>query len=92
MAACDNLYGNKKEWNEFHDFLSQTHPEWIEQYMYSEPEEGNEQRICYIASIQGFLIENCPLDWVKEKLNENFFIQRAILGEAHHEKKKNQGD
>ena len=24
MAACDNLYGNKEEWKELHDFLLET--------------------------------------------------------------------
>lgn len=85
MAACDNLYGNRKEWFELYAFLALTHPEWIEQYMGEAPEEGEEVRICYIADIQGYLIENCPLEWVTERLNDNFNIQRFICGKAHHE-------
>jgi hypothetical protein len=85
MAACDNLYGTKKEWQELHDFLFQTHPEYIKKYMRSQPEHEGEVRICYIADIQGWLIKNCPLVWVKERLSDNFEIQKIILGKAHHE-------
>jgi hypothetical protein len=85
MAVCDNLYGNRKEWNELHSFLVQTHPEWIDQYMRDQPESEEEVRICYIANIQGWLIENCPLVWVKERLSDNFDVQRMICGKAHHE-------
>lgn len=87
MAACDNLHGNRAQWNELREFLMQTHPEYITQYMREEPkEDAQEQRICYIASIQEYLIENCPLAWVKEQLIENFQTQRMICGKAHHEK------
>jgi hypothetical protein len=86
MAACDNLYGNRKEWNELHAFLFQTKPLWIEKYMRKQPtEEDGEVRICYIADIQDWLIENCPLVWVQDRLKGNFDIQRLILGKAHHE-------
>ncbi len=87
MAACDNLYGNRKEWNELHAFLVQTKPEYIERYMRKQPEENEgEVRICYIADIQGWLIENCPLQWVKEKLEVNFNIQTMICGKPHHKR------
>ena len=85
MAACDNLYGNKKEWQEFHDFLAPIRPKWVKKYMRSQPQGDDEVRICYIPEIQGWLIENCPLDWVKERLIENFDVQRIICRKAHHE-------
>lgn len=85
MAACDNIYGNKKEWKELHAFLYKTKPEYIKQCMREEPKDDEEQRICYIADIQGWLIENCPLEWVKERLNDSFDVQRFICGKAHHE-------
>lgn len=86
MAACDNLYGNRKQWNELHAFLVQTHPELIEKCMRTQPnEDDGEVRICYIPDIQKWLIENCQIDWIKNKLEKNFEIQRIILGKAHHE-------
>lgn len=85
MAACDNLYGNRKEWNELHDFLVNTRPEWVDKYMYRQPEDDVEVRICYVASIQEYLIQNCPLTWVHDRLNDNCDIQRMINGKAHHE-------
>jgi len=85
MAACDNLYGNRKEWQELHDFLYRTKPEWIKRYMRQQPNQDEYIRICYIADIQEYLIENCPLEWVRERLNENFEVQRIICGRAHHE-------
>ena len=91
MAACDNLYGNAKQWQELYEFLSQTHPEWIDLYMHDRPEGEQECRICYVAEIQEFMNENCPLPWVKDKLNENFDVQRMILGRAHHEEKMKSG-
>jgi len=85
MAACDNLYGTKEEWQDLHDFLFQTNSEYIKKYMRPKPEHDGEVRICYIADIQGWLVENCPLVWVKERLIDNFEIQKMILGKAHHE-------
>lgn len=86
MAACDNLYGNKKEWEELRDFLLENNPKAF-YYMNPKPiEEDEEVRICYIPDIQAWLIKNCPLKWVQERLNENFDIQRMICGEAHHER------
>jgi hypothetical protein len=90
MAGCDNLYGNRKEWNELHDFLKKTKPEYIKFYMKEEPGENiDETRICYIADIQGWLLKNCPFPWVQERLKECCFVQKAILGEAHHEREEN---
>ncbi len=87
MAACDNLYGNRTEWNELDAFIVETHPEWIELYMYPEPLDDKEQvRIMYIADVQGWLLENCPLDWVIERINENCHIQTVICGKPHHER------
>ncbi len=87
MAACDNLYGNRKQWNELHAFLVQTHADWIGRYMNPQPEEEDgEVRICYIADIQGYLIKECPLDWVKEQLEDNFIVQSMICGMPHHER------
>lgn len=87
MAACDNLYGNFDEWNELFIFLYENKREYL---MWMKPPpipDGIDiTRICYIAEIQDWLIENCPLQWVIEKLNQNFTIQRIICGKAHHEK------
>lgn len=88
MAACDNLYGNRTEWKELYDFLMKTHPDWVKKYMRDQPLHDEDVRICYIAEIQGWLIENCPLEWVHEKLKDNFELQRLICGKAHHEKEK----
>ncbi len=90
MAACDNLYGNKAQWNELRKFLLKGKPEYLA-FMrpwsnYKGSTDVDEIRICYIAEIQGWLYENCEIDWVKEKLKENFEVQEMILGKAHHER------
>jgi hypothetical protein len=85
MAACDNLYGTKKQWKQLYKFLKKNKAEWLVS-MYPEPDvDGVETRICYTGNVQGWLYENCPLKWVKEKLKCNFDVQRIILGKAHHE-------
>ncbi len=85
MAACDNLYGNSEQWQELHDFLSTNRPKYLK-HMREKPDDNDEiVRICYIADIQKFLIEKCPLEWVKDELEENFDVQRMICGKAHHE-------
>ncbi len=89
MAACDNLYGCYEEWIELFQFLRDKKPEYLI-YMHIPPPHPDDMseggtRICYIASIQGFLIKNCHFDWVKERLQDNFDIQRIICGKAHHE-------
>jgi hypothetical protein len=88
MAACDNLYGTKKEWIELRDYLFDNNPSALV-YMKQKPlSELDEVRLCYIPDIQGWLIENCTLTWVQERLNENFDIQKMICGKAHHEEEK----
>lgn len=87
MAACDNLYGNLTQWEELHSFLAKAKPEYLK-YMREKPSSDDEEvRICYIADMQSWLDENCPmeLDWLKEELQENFDVQRIILGKAHHD-------
>ena len=85
MAGCDNLYGNLHQWRELFDFLRKKKPEYLE-YMKAQPSRmGKMVRICYIAEIQGWLIDNCPFEWVKEQLEENFLIQSMICGKPHHE-------
>lgn len=87
MAMCDNLYGNSKQWQELHDFLSKNQPEDLHWMREDKPDpKSGEVRICYIAEIQEYLIENCPLPWVQEELEGNLRIQRFILGKAHHER------
>jgi hypothetical protein len=83
MAACDNLYGRKKEWQQLHDFLIRKKPEYL-CYMRERPKYKGETRICYIADIQGWLILNCPYEWVKCRLGCNFIIQEMICGNPHH--------
>ena len=85
MAACDNLYGNEKEWEELRGFFLEKKPEYIK-LMKNKPTDGEEDRICYTADIQKWLIEHCPLPWVQESLDTNIHIQRMILGMAHHER------
>ena len=85
MAACDNLYGNKEQWTLLRDFIRANKPKYLK-FMRPEPEHSEgECRICYTAEIQGWLIENCPFDWVREELDKNFTIQTVICGKAHHE-------
>ena len=84
MAACDNLYGTPKKWKQLYQFLQNEKPEYLI-YMKEKPKGHKTVRICYIADIQKWLIENCPLIWVQKELNVNFSIQRFILGKAHHE-------
>ena len=85
MAACDNLYVDQNKWIELFEFLSENKPEYLI-HMKKQPNMlDGEIRICYIADIQKYLYDNCPLEWVKEDLKDNFMIQKAICGKAHHE-------
>jgi hypothetical protein len=92
MAACDNLYGTKKQWKELYKFLKESKSDWIVS-MKPEPDVDDVvTRICYTADIQGWLYENCSLEWVKNQLESNFDVQRVILGKAHHENNHNYED
>lgn len=86
MAACDNLYGDAEQWLELYYFLKAVKPQYIIRYMSDRPQGDEIRRICYIADIQGWLVKHCKLQWVQDELNNNFFIQRGILGTAHHER------
>lgn len=83
MAACDNIYGGKKEWKELYDFLKRKKPEYLI-FMKEKPKRKGKYRICYIADIQGYLFKRCHLKWVNKKLIENFNIQTLICGKPHH--------
>jgi len=85
MAACDNLYGNSEQWLELYYFFKSTRPKYIVRYMRDRPIDNESTRICYVADIQGWLVKHCNLDWVQRELNDNFEMQRLILGTAHHE-------
>ncbi len=85
MAACDNIYGNLKRWEELYTFLENNKSEYLK-YMREKPHVLNgDVRICYVADIQKWLLENFKSDWLKEQLEDNFEVQRIILGKAHHE-------
>lgn len=85
MAACDYIDGNKKEWKELYQFIEKTNPDFIK-YMISEPKnESYEGRICYIPSMQEWLLRNCPIEWVQNRLGGKFDLQRMLCGKAHHE-------
>lgn len=91
MAACDNLYGNFDQWLELFDFLRENKREYL-MYMHRPPMDGQEYRICYIAEIQEFLLENFKAEWAQEKLNDNFDIQTLICGQPHHKRESDEVD
>jgi hypothetical protein len=71
MAAIDKIYGTRKQWNRLHAFLFQTKIEYIEKYMYTQPEvEGPIANFSKEAN--EWLWENCPLDFVRERLAEQY--------------------
>lgn len=71
MAYIDKIYGTRKQWNELHAFLVQTRPEYIEKYMYPQPEiEGPLANFSYAAD--KWLWKNCTLRFVKEALKEQY--------------------
>ena len=86
MAACDNLYGNSEQWLELYYFLKATKPRYIVKWMRDRPIDDEPQRIYYTPPTQRWLINNCKLEWVQEELKDNFSIQMALCGKAHHEK------
>jgi hypothetical protein len=88
MAACDNLYGDYDQWQELYDFLSQNKPEYLV-CMNPKPDIDYEGRICYIPRIQGWLYENCKIDWVLRELESNFSVQTMICGKPHHKRVDN---
>lgn len=81
MAACDKLYGTKKQYKEFRDWLAKKEPRYLV-YMKERPSkelaDGAEVTIAYSRAIQGWLQENCRFGWVKEQIKGNVGIQRAI--------------
>lgn len=84
MAACDKLYGTIDQWQELHDFLFKNKPEYLI-FMRVKPFGRDIDCICYTADIQGYLYENCPIQWVKDALETNFEVQTMICGKPHHE-------
>lgn len=76
MAYIDKIYGTREQWNELHAFLSQTKPDWIKKYMYSEPEvEGPLSNFSY--GCDQWLLKNCPLEFVIDRIKEQYNLKKG---------------
>ena len=74
MAYIDKIYGTRKQWNQLHAFLVQTHPEWIKKYMYPEPDDESEESPISNFSKEAdmWLLKNCPLKFVTNRIKEQY--------------------
>jgi len=73
MAAIDKIYGTRKQWNELHQFLSESNEKLIK-YMYPMPEEGvQEWPLANFSSYADkWLRDNCPLHFVQKALRNQY--------------------
>jgi hypothetical protein len=78
MAAIDKIYGTISQYEELRDWLTQNKPEalvflYSESWSYSEWWDGEDHPISnFPESIDTWLLENCPIDWVIEAINEQY--------------------
>jgi hypothetical protein len=74
MAYIDKIYGNRHQWHQLHAFLVQTNVNALK-YLYKQPEEnsGDENPLSnFPDEINQFLWEKCPLDFVRNRLKEQY--------------------
>lgn len=90
MAACDNIYGNFSQWFELFKFLCVHKPEYLIHMKFPPPLTDEKIRICYTAEIQEYLKDNFKSEWAQEELVGNFSVQKAIFGQPHHIRDKNE--
>ena len=73
MAAIDKIYGTKKQWQQLRDWLEKHKPDAL-CYMYKKPPNscGEYPLSNFPSEIDYWLISNCPLDFVQERLQEQY--------------------
>lgn len=75
MAAIDKIYGTIEQYEEFYDWCEENKPEAIE-YFYIWDEEWYDGEYHpmtnFPESIDMWLVENCPIDWVVEAIKEQY--------------------
>lgn len=72
MAYIDKIYGSRGQWIELEQFLKNNKKSFLN-YLYPCPKEesGNENPLSnFTLEADMWLIENCPLDFVQERLKE----------------------
>jgi len=73
MAAIDKIYGSRKNWIDLWDFLHDHKPQYIKK-MHSIPEKySRDSKIAHFDDWENkWLIENCPLKFVRKRLIEQY--------------------
>lgn len=73
MAYIDKIYGTKKQWKQLRDYLIKNNlAHWTEQ-MSTNPCSKGEVVIANFYKFQDiYLIQNCPLDFVQNRLKEQY--------------------
>lgn len=77
MAAIDKIYGTYYQWCEFHTWVATSKRPQYCRYFYPTPSYGEDGTgIGPITNtpvkVDIWLWENCPLEWVKERLKEMY--------------------
>lgn len=74
MAYIDKIYGNIQQWFELWRYLEEKCPEGLK-HMYECPDssDGNEWPLSnFPREIDVFLMENCDIDFVVDRLKEQY--------------------
>ena len=75
MAARDKIYGTIEQWNELFIWLAENRPQYCK-FLYTNQGKSKEIAISNFPSYADkWLLKNCPFEWVKEKIKEQYNIK-----------------
>ena len=78
MAGIDKIYGTTKQYDEFHTWMAANAPEYLRHfYERGNYEDDFTRPIANLPeSADRWLLDNCPLGWVVERIKEQYGIER----------------
>lgn len=76
MAALDKIYGTKEQMLEFRNWCKKNNKEALN-YFYTWTDEmlkSNSEHVItnFPITTDRWLIQNCPINWVKDKIHEQY--------------------
>ena len=81
MAAIDKIYATKAERDEFHQWCSGHKPDALPYfYDWKWSDDGTYPITNFPEDIDGWLVLNCPIEFVLERIGEQYGLHIQRLG------------
>jgi hypothetical protein len=81
MAAVDKIYGNRWQSEEFKSWCEKNNKPALNYFYYWDWDNlDSDENHCitnFPTEIDKWLLDNCPIDWVKEAIKEQYGIKNA---------------